>query len=160
MNKAAYALAFLGLCAIVLVVHIHDAPEEAKESDDPFLASLERHVVARAQARLRKHAMEHATETHISEARKAIKTALLDAQSSNIHKMRLAQVKQIKKQIKDDEQKEQEDNKMDALRGTLNAVKDEVGFKEDKEEVKEDDKEDDKDADDVVEEDEETEDSE
>merc|ERR1719238_2092517 len=149
--------------------------------------------------------MEHATETHISEARKGIKTALLDAQSSNIHKMRQAQAKQIKKQIKDekkeakkhvnaegektftwaeleagkdaeaetsankklghlvnnlasapkaknakdDEQKEQEDNKMDALRGTLNAVKDEVGFKEDKEEVKEDDKEDDKDADEV-----------
>merc|ERR1711959_152256 len=150
---------------------------------------------------------EHATETHISEARKAIKTALLDAQSSNMHKMRQAQAKQMKKEAKkqkkeakkhvnaegektftwaeleagkdaeaetsankklghlvdnlasapkaknakDDAEKEQEDNKMDALRGTLNAVKDQVGFKE----VKEDDK----DADDVVEEDEETEDS-
>merc|ERR1711959_468725 len=148
---------------------------------------------------------EHATETHISEARKAIKTALLDAQSSNMHKMRQAQAKQMKKEAKkqkkeakkhvnaegektftwaeleagkdaeaetsankklghlvdnlasapkaknakDDAEKEQEDNKMDALRGTLNAVKDQVGFKEDKEEVKEDDK----DADDVVEED-------
>merc|ERR1712230_311760 len=90
--KAAYALAFLGLCATVLVVHvIYETPEVAKEDadvEDPFLASLEAHVVAKAQRRLRQRDIKEASEAHISEARKAIKAALLDAQSSSLHEIK------------------------------------------------------------------------
>jgi len=93
--KAAYALGFLGLCATVLVIHVYDAPEEAtKEVQDPFLASLEAHVVAKAQRRLRQRDLKEASQTHISEARKAIKAALLDAQSSSLHEIRQVEVEE------------------------------------------------------------------
>jgi len=89
--KAAYALGFLGLCAVVLVLHVYDTPEETREVQDPFLASLEAHVVAKAQRRLRQRDAQDASETHISEARKAMKAALLDAHSSSLHEMRQAE---------------------------------------------------------------------
>jgi len=90
--KAAYALGFLGLCAVVLVLHVYDTPEEtAMQSDDPFLASLEAHVVAKAQRRLRAKDRQEASQAHISEARKAIKAALLDAQSSSLHQIKKAE---------------------------------------------------------------------
>jgi len=103
--KAAYALGFLGLCAIVLVVHVYDTQEEAiKDSDtynnDPFLASLEKHVVARAQRSIRQRAAKKASETHISEARKAIKAALMDAESSNIHQINTVMAASAKQQEK------------------------------------------------------------
>lgn len=99
--KAAYALGFLGLCAIVLVLHVYDAPaEETKEVQDPFLASLEAHVVAKAQRRLRARDKREASEAHISEARKAIKAALLDAQSSSLHEIKKAEEEQMAAQVK------------------------------------------------------------
>jgi hypothetical protein len=80
---------------------VYDTPEEtAMQSDDPFLASLEAHVVAKAQRRLRAKDKQEASQAHISEARKAIKAALLDAQSSSLHQIKKAeQRKIIKKKI-------------------------------------------------------------
>merc|ERR1712022_17265 len=99
--KAAYAVGFLALCAVVLVVHVYDHQEEAvKDStynDDPFLASLEKHVVAKAQKALKQKAMKEASESHISEARKAIKSALMDAESSNIHSINTVMAAQAQK---------------------------------------------------------------
>merc|ERR1711939_1252483 len=96
--KAAYALAFLGLCATVLVVHvIYETPEVAKEDadvEDPFLASLEAHVVAKAQRRLRARDRKMASEAHISEARKAMKNFLLDAHSSNQHTIKVLEAEE------------------------------------------------------------------
>merc|ERR1712159_156923 len=89
--KAAYALGFLGLCAFVLVLHVYDAPAEVAKEDevqDPFLASLEAHVVARAQRRLRERDLKEASDNHISAARKAIKAAMLDAHSSSLHEIK------------------------------------------------------------------------
>lgn len=100
--KAAYALGFLGLCAVVLVLHVYDTPEEtAMQSDDPFLASLEAHVVAKAQRRLRAKDRQEASQAHISEARKAIKAALLDAQSSSLHQIKKAEEEKaiVKKKV-------------------------------------------------------------
>jgi hypothetical protein len=94
--KAAYAIGFLGLCAMVLIVHnTYDTSEEVKEVQDPFLASLEAHVVARAQKALRQREAHEASENHISEARKAIKASLMDAESSAIHQIRQAKAKQL-----------------------------------------------------------------
>merc|ERR1712146_183548 len=96
--KAAYAIGFLGLCAMVLIVHnTYDTSEEVKEAQDPFLASLEAHVVARAQKALRQREAHEATENHISEARKAIKASLMDAESSAMHQIRKAKAKELAK---------------------------------------------------------------
>merc|ERR1711924_341012 len=48
---------------------------------DPFLANLEAHVIAKAQRRLRQRAQAHKRKDHISNARKAMKTMLLNAAS-------------------------------------------------------------------------------
>jgi|ERR1711959_205624 len=88
MNKAMYAAVFLGLCAIVLLVHVQvntDDVESEKQAgfvQDPFLANLEAHVVAKAQRRLRQKAMQEKRNAHINDARKAMKTMLLNAASS------------------------------------------------------------------------------
>merc|ERR1711904_48652 len=92
MNKAVYAFAFLGLCAVVLVLHTNQSVEEegSLEVVDPFLANLEAHVIAKAQRRLRQRAMAHKRKNHISDARKAMKTMLLNAASdaqSNVEKV-------------------------------------------------------------------------
>jgi len=42
MTKAPYALAFMALCGVILVVHEMHAPESLKESEDPFLAAVEK----------------------------------------------------------------------------------------------------------------------
>merc|ERR1712093_779049 len=84
MNKAVYAFAFLGLCAVVLVLHTNQSVEEdtlEAVPQDPFLANLEAHVIAKAQRRLRQRAMAHKRKNHISNARKAMKTMLLNAAS-------------------------------------------------------------------------------
>merc|ERR1712139_372731 len=46
---------------------------------DPFLANLEAHVIAKAQRRLRQRAMANRRKKHISNARAAMKTMLLNA---------------------------------------------------------------------------------
>merc|ERR1712167_250813 len=74
MNKAMYAAVFLGLCAIVLLVHVQvntDDVESEKQAgfvQDPFLANLEAHVVAKAQRRLRQKAMQEKRNAHINDA--------------------------------------------------------------------------------------------
>merc|ERR1711865_75594 len=86
--KSAYALAFLGPCACVLVIHQNtdNSVEDTKQAVDPFLASIEAHVVAKAQRALRIRDLKEATHAHISEARKAIKASLLNAETSAIYK--------------------------------------------------------------------------
>ena len=42
MQKAHYALAFMALCGVVLVVHELQGPEVLKQSEDPFLAAVEK----------------------------------------------------------------------------------------------------------------------
>merc|ERR1711990_500985 len=84
MNKAMFAAVFLGLCAVVLLVHTQVNPSEetdmaSKETVDPFLANLEAHVIAKAQRRLRQRAMANRRKKHISNARAAMKTMLLNA---------------------------------------------------------------------------------
>merc|ERR1712178_395014 len=76
--KSAYALTFLGLCAIVLLVHVnHNENAEAmKEAEDPFLATLEARVVAKAQARLARSRAKRASKEHISAVRQAIRDSL------------------------------------------------------------------------------------
>merc|ERR1711988_1177654 len=95
MNKAMYAAMFLGLCAVVLLVHTQVNPSEetdmaSKEVVDPFLANLEAHVIAKAQRRLRQRAMANRRKKHISNARAAMKTMLLNAANeaqSNVRKV-------------------------------------------------------------------------
>jgi hypothetical protein len=100
--KAAYALGFLGLCAFVLVLHVYDAPaEDVKEVEDPFLASLEKHVVAVAQKRLRQRDAKMARDTHISEARKAIKASLMEAESTNMHNLQKTKLDEVTEDDKD-----------------------------------------------------------
>merc|ERR1711988_2010883 len=82
MHKAAYATFFLGLCAVVLLVHQNIAPEEAREETDPFIANLEAHVVAKAQRRLRAQEAKVAEEKSIAEARKNMQMMLSDAADS------------------------------------------------------------------------------
>merc|ERR1711988_180714 len=53
--------------------------------DDPFLKSLNARVVAKAQRALRARDMRIAKKAHISEARKPIKAALLDADDTAQH---------------------------------------------------------------------------
>merc|ERR1711918_168825 len=86
MNKAVYAFAFLGLCAVVLVLHTNQVAEQEEAlaeavPQDPFLANLEARVIAKAQRRLRQRAQAHKRKDHISNARKAMKTMLLNAAS-------------------------------------------------------------------------------
>merc|ERR1712166_671735 len=90
--KSAYALAFLGLCACVLVIHqnVDNSAEDTKQAVDPFLASIEAHVVAKAQRALRMRNMKDASHAHISEARKAIKASLLNAENLNFHEVNKA----------------------------------------------------------------------
>merc|ERR1711924_75503 len=70
---------FLGLCAVVLLVHQNIAPEEAREETDPFIANLEAHVLAKAQRRLRAQEAKVAEEKSIAEARKNMQMMLSDA---------------------------------------------------------------------------------
>jgi len=79
--KSAYALTFLGLCAIVLLVHVNhnENVEQMKEAEDPFLATLEARVVAKAQARLRKTRAARATKDHIASVKEAIRKSLQSA---------------------------------------------------------------------------------
>merc|ERR1711959_515881 len=80
--KAAYATFFLGLCAVVLLVHQNIAPEEAREETDPFIANLEAHVVAKAQRRLRQHEMNKQEQANIAQTRKAMEQMLNAAGNS------------------------------------------------------------------------------
>jgi hypothetical protein len=111
MNKAVYAFAFLGLCAVVLVLHTNQVAEQEEAlaeavPQDPFLANLEAHVIAKAQRRLRQRAQAHKRKDHISNARKAMKTMLLNAASRA--QDRVAKVE------KEEELKRQKDKKKGA----------------------------------------------
>merc|ERR1711977_749854 len=59
-----------------------ESEKQAGFVQDPFLANLEAHVVAKAQRRLRQKAMQEKRNAHINDARKAMKTMLLNAASS------------------------------------------------------------------------------
>merc|ERR1712093_290532 len=98
--KAAYATFFLGLCAVVLLVHQNNAPEEAREETDPFIANLEAHVVAKAQRRLRAHEAKVAEEKNIAEARKNMQMMLSDAADSAQQDVQRAEVEEQKQQVK------------------------------------------------------------
>merc|ERR1712072_1403871 len=98
--KAAYATFFLGLCAVVLLVHQNIAPEEAREETDPFIANLEAHVVAKAQRRLRAHEAKVAEEKNIAEARKNMQMMLSDAADSAQQDVQRAEVEEQKQQVK------------------------------------------------------------
>merc|ERR1712100_231283 len=98
MSKALYALSFMALCGVILVIHEQTNTESVKSpeySDDPFLASVEKHVVATAQRRLKKTFHKIASDKHISEARKAIKAALLDADDSNQFSIKKAEAERM-----------------------------------------------------------------
>merc|ERR1711918_225539 len=81
--KSAYAVTFLGLCALALLVHVHvnESTDDIREeyTKDPFLATLEARVVARAQARLHKRNAAVATKKHISSVRQQIRDSLKKA---------------------------------------------------------------------------------
>jgi len=98
MSKALYALSFMALCGVILVIHEQTNTESVKSpeySEDPFLASVEKHVVATAQRRLKKTFHKIASDKHISEARKAIKAALLDADDSNQFSIKKAEAERM-----------------------------------------------------------------
>merc|ERR1712139_630165 len=102
MNKAMYAAVFLGLCAVVLLVHTQVNPSEetdmaSKEAMDPFLANLEAHVIAKAQRRLRQRAMANRRKKHISNARAAMKTMLLNAANDAQSDVRKVEAEEAKK---------------------------------------------------------------
>merc|ERR1712046_535718 len=105
MNKAVFAAVFLGLCAVVLLVHTQVNPSEetdmaSKEVVDPFLANLEAHVIAKAQRRLRQRAIANKRKKHISNARAAMKTMLLDAASDaqkSVHQEEIREAMKKKK---------------------------------------------------------------
>merc|ERR1712199_57427 len=102
MNKAMYAAAFLGLCAVVLLVHTQVNPNEetdmaSKEAVDPFLANLEAHVIAKAQRRLRQRAIANKRKKHISNARAAMKTMLLNAASDAQKSVHQEEIREAKK---------------------------------------------------------------
>merc|ERR1711988_199622 len=102
MNKAMYAAMFLGLCAVVLLVHTQVNPSEetdmaSKEVVDPFLANLEAHVIAKAQRRLRQRAMANRRKKHISNARAAMKTMLLNAANEAQSDVRKVEEEEAKK---------------------------------------------------------------
>lgn len=83
MSKALYAMGFMAMCCVILVIHETSDQEEAKLSTDPFLASVEARVVAVAQHRLKLRLADDAAQKHVSEARKAIKASLMDADADN-----------------------------------------------------------------------------
>merc|ERR1712139_464985 len=102
MNKAMYAAVFLGLCAVVLLVHTQVNPSEetdmaSREAMDPFLANLEAHVIAKAQRRLRQRAMANRRKKHISNARAAMKTMLLNAANDAQSDVRKVEAEEAKK---------------------------------------------------------------
>merc|ERR1711912_83013 len=102
MNKAMYAAVFLGLCAVVLLVHTQVNPSEetdmaSKEVVDPFLANLEAHVIAKAQRRLRQRAMANRRKKHITNARAAMKTMLLNAANDAQEDVRKVEMEEAKK---------------------------------------------------------------
>merc|ERR1711975_268 len=102
MNKAMYAAVFLGLCAVVLLVHTQVNPSEetdmaSKEVVDPFLANLEAHVIAKAQRRLRQRAMANRRKKHISNARAAMKTMLLNAANDAQESVHQEEIREAKK---------------------------------------------------------------
>jgi len=97
MSKTAYALGFMALCGVILVIHEQTSTEniKAEYSEDPFLASVEKHVVATAQRRLKHTFHKLASDKHISEARKAIKAALMDADENNQFELRKARAERL-----------------------------------------------------------------
>merc|ERR1712070_1095921 len=105
MNKAIYAAAFLGLCAVVLLVHTQVNPGEetdmAQESvpQDPFLANLEAHVIAKAQRRLKQRARANKRKKHINNARAAMKTMLLNAANDAQRGVRQMEKEEAKKRL-------------------------------------------------------------
>merc|ERR1711871_243529 len=99
MQKAHYALAFMALCGVVLVVHELQGPEVLKQSEDPFLAAVEKHVVATAQRRLSKVFAEEATKKHIAEARKQIQASLHEADDDNKFRVKKAEAEMQLKEM-------------------------------------------------------------
>merc|ERR1711871_334477 len=99
MQKAHYALAFMALCGVVLVVHELQGPEVLKQNEDPFLAALEKHVVATAQRRLSKVFAEEATKKHIAEARKQIQASLHEADDDNKFRVKKAEAEMQLKEM-------------------------------------------------------------
>merc|ERR1712139_279275 len=102
MNKAMYAAVFLGLCAVVLLVHTQVNPSEetdmaSREAMDPFLANLEAHVIAKAQRRLRQRAMANRRKKHITNARAAMETMLLNAANDAQEDVRKVEIEEAKK---------------------------------------------------------------
>merc|ERR1712023_337736 len=101
-----YAAVFLGLCAIVLLVHVQVNTEDVESEkqaglvQDPFLATLEAHVVAKAQRRLRQKALKAARNKHINNARAAMKTMLFNAAKSNMDTVAKAEKEAAKERVK------------------------------------------------------------
>merc|ERR1711964_748349 len=86
MQKTGFAALFLGLCALVVVLHVQDnshAEEEVAKFEDPFLKKLEMHVIKNAQARLanreaKKDSLMMAETTavrHVKKVEKEVKKA-------------------------------------------------------------------------------------
>merc|ERR1712139_8359 len=118
MNKAMYAAVFLGLCAVVLLVHTQVNPSEetdmaSKEAMDPFLANLEAHVIAKAQRRLRQRAMANRRKKHISNARAAMKTMLLNAANDAQSDVRKVEAEEAKKKAASKKKAIKKGNKKD-----------------------------------------------
>merc|ERR1712057_33528 len=98
MQKTGFAALFLGLCALVVVLHVQDnshAEEEVAKFEDPFLKKLEMHVIKNAQARLAKREAKQARIAHINEARKAMKNSLMMAETTAVKR-----VKKVEKEVK------------------------------------------------------------
>merc|ERR1711959_364116 len=98
MQKTGFAALFLGLCALVVVLHVQDnshAEEEVAKFEDPFLKKLEMHVIRNAQARLAKREAKQARIAHINEARKAMKNSLMMAETTAVKR-----VKKVEKEVK------------------------------------------------------------
>merc|ERR1712072_603117 len=65
---------------------------------DPFLANLEAHVIAKAQRRLKQRAIANKRKQHISNARAAMKTMLLNAADDAQKSVKKEEARQAKKQ--------------------------------------------------------------
>merc|ERR1712188_64568 len=88
--------------AVVLLVHTQVNPNEetdmaSKEVVDPFLANLEAHVIAKSQRRLRQRAMANRRKKHITNARAAMKTMLLNAANDAQEDVRKVELEEAKK---------------------------------------------------------------
>merc|ERR1711964_950939 len=94
MQKTAFAALFLGACALVLVLHVQDnhTEEEVAKFEDPFLKKLELHVIKHAQAALKKREAKQARQKHIEEARKAMKSSLMMAETVAVKHVKKVEV--------------------------------------------------------------------